>query len=117
MDFLDKPSAGPAPLPPAAEPNPALSGLDAFASLGEQELENAVKQAPEPMLSMDFLSDLPESVKVDPPPPPPASPAPAAAQGKAQSEANDKMELAKLYLEMGDKETAAALMKEAGQTV
>ncbi|WP_233170448.1 FimV family protein [Aquitalea sp. ASV15] len=116
MDFLDKPSAGPAPLPPAAEPNPALSGLDAFASLGEQELENAVKQAPEPMLSMDFLSDLPESVKVDPPPPP-ASPAPAAAQGKAQSEANDKMELAKLYLEMGDKETAAALMKEAGQTV
>ncbi|MBA4708692.1 pilus assembly protein FimV [Aquitalea aquatica] len=113
MDFLDKPSAGPAPLPPATEPNPALSGLDAFASLGEQELENAVKQAPEPMLSMDFLSDLPASVKVDPPVPPAA----ATSQAKSQSEANDKMELAKLYLEMGDKETAEALMKEAGQTV
>ena len=118
MDFLDKPPAGPAPLPPATESSPALSGLDAFASLGEQELENAVKQAPEPMLSMDFLSDLPESVKVDPPPPaPPSPPVAATAQGKAQSEANDKMELAKLYLEMGDKETAEALMKEAGQTV
>lgn len=113
MDFLDKPAAGPAPLPPASEPNPTLSGLDAFASLGEQELENAVKQAPEPMLSMDFLSDLPASVKVDPPAPSAA----ATAQAKSQSEANDKMELAKLYLEMGDKETAEALMKEAGQTV
>ncbi|WP_199731003.1 MULTISPECIES: FimV family protein [Aquitalea] len=113
MDFLDKPAAGPAPLPPATEPNPALSGLDAFASLGEQELENAVKQAPEPMLSMDFLSDLPASVKVDPP----LAPAAATTQAKSQSEANDKMELAKLYLEMGDKETAEALMKEAGQTV
>lgn len=113
MDFLDKPAAGPAPLPPATESNPALSGLDAFASLGEQELENAVKQAPEPMLNMDFLSDLPAWVKVDPPPAPAAAMTPA----KSQSEANDKMELAKLYLEMGDKETAEALMKEAGQTV
>jgi hypothetical protein len=34
-----KKPAGPAPLPPAAEHNDPLSGLDAFASLGEQELE------------------------------------------------------------------------------
>jgi Tfp pilus assembly protein FimV len=67
------------------------------------------------MLDMDFLSDLPESVKL--------SLRSASRAGHAapaptsQSEANDKMELAKLYLEMGDKETAEALMKEAGQTV
>ncbi|UGA37210.1 hypothetical protein JOS77_24380 [Chromobacterium haemolyticum] len=40
-----------------------------------------------------------------------ASPAPAA----AASPDEEKMELAKLYLEMGDKETADALMKEAGR--
>jgi Tfp pilus assembly protein FimV len=113
MDFIEKPTAGPAALPPASDENPALSGLDAFASLGEQELESVVNQAPEPMLDMDFLSELPESVKLEPPAGQPEAAAPAPS---AQSEANDKMELAKLYLEMGDKETAAALMKEAGQT-
>ncbi|WP_141111037.1 type IV pilus assembly protein FimV [Chromobacterium haemolyticum] len=40
-----------------------------------------------------------------------ASPAPVA----AASPDEEKMELAKLYLEMGDKETADALMKEAGR--
>ncbi|QOZ83823.1 pilus assembly protein FimV [Chromobacterium sp. Rain0013] len=40
-----------------------------------------------------------------------ASPAPAV----AASPDEEKMELAKLYLEMGDKETADALMKEAGR--
>ncbi|WP_159875635.1 FimV family protein [Aquitalea denitrificans] len=116
MDFIEKEPAGPAPLPPATGQNTALSGLDAFASLGEQELESVANQAAEPMLDMDFLSDLPESVKLEPPvsKPAPATPAPAPTP---QSEANDKMELAKLYLEMGDKETAEALMKEAGQTV
>ncbi|WP_145985845.1 FimV family protein [Aquitalea magnusonii] len=113
MDFIEKPTAGPAALPPASDENPALSGLDAFASLGEQELESVVNQAPEPMLDMDFLSELPESVKLEPPAGQPEAAAPAPS---AQSEANDKMELAKLYLEMGDKETAEALMKEAGQT-
>ncbi|MCS3806527.1 Tfp pilus assembly protein FimV [Chromobacterium alkanivorans] len=44
-------------------------------------------------------------------PPAPAAPAPAA----AASPDEEKMELAKLYLEMGDKETADALMKEAGR--
>ncbi|MBV8679446.1 MAG: pilus assembly protein FimV [Aquitalea sp.] len=114
LDFLDKPAGKPAPLPPAVEQNGGMSGLDAFASLGEQELEDAVKQAPEPMLDMDFLSDLPSSEPAEPPKPAPAS---AAATPKSQSEANEKMELAKLYLEMGDKETAEALMKEAGQVV
>ena len=113
-EFLEKPPAGPAPLPPAAEHNDTLSGLDAFASLGEQELENAVKQAPEPMLDMDFLADLPETPVTEAPV---SKPTPPASTPSAQSEANDKMELAKLYLEMGDKETAEALMKEAGQTV
>ncbi|WP_239689496.1 pilus assembly protein FimV [Aquitalea pelogenes] len=113
-EFLQKPPAGPAPLPPAAEHNDPLSGLDAFASLGEQELENAVKQAPEPMLDMDFLSELPASSA---PEAPVSKPVPQAAAPTPQSEANDKIELAKLYLEMGDKETAEALMKEAGQTV
>jgi pilus assembly protein FimV len=120
MDFIEKEAAGPAPLPPATGQNPALSGLDAFASLGEQELESVANQAAEPMLDMDFLSDLPESVKLEPPvsKPVPATPTPAQSQASTpQSEANDKMELAKLYLEMGDKETAEALMKEAGQTV
>ena len=113
-EFLQKPPAGPAPLPPAAEHDDPLSGLDAFASLGEQELENAVKQAPEPMLDMDFLADLPESPA---PAAPVSKPAASVSASTATSEANDKMELAKLYLEMGDKETAEALMKEAGQTV
>ncbi|NWK79122.1 FimV family protein [Aquitalea sp. LB_tupeE] len=116
-EFLQKPAAGPAPLPPAAEHNDPLSGLDAFASLGEQELENAVKQAPEPMLDMDFLADLPASPAPETPEAPVSKPTPPAAAPTSQSEANDKMELAKLYLEMGDKETAEALMKEAGQTV
>jgi hypothetical protein len=40
MDFIEKEPAGPAPLPPANEQSNALSGLDAFASLGEQELES-----------------------------------------------------------------------------
>lgn len=113
MDFIEKAPAGPAPLPPATAPASTLSGLDAFASLGEQELESVVNQAPEPMMDMDFLSDLPAQAK---PETPAAKPAPVAATPTAQSEANDKMELAKLYLEMGDKETAEALMKEAGQT-
>ena len=117
MDFIEKTPAGPAPLPPATGQGSALSGLDAFASLGEQELENVVNQAPEPMLDMDFLSDLPEQARAESPASKPAQAAPAPAAPTAQSEANDKMELAKLYLEMGDKETAEALMKEAGQTV
>ncbi|WP_293764584.1 hypothetical protein [uncultured Aquitalea sp.] len=115
MSFLEQGVKGPAPLPPVEKEG--LSGLDAFASLGEAELESAVKaQTPEPMLSMDFLLDADEksplpSVKV-PAPAEPLSPA-----AKPRSEAEDKLELAKLYMEMGDKETAEALMKEAGHAV
>jgi|GEM_PF-6072471 len=108
MDFMQAKPAGPAALPPAADSNHGLTGLDAFASLDEQALQDAAKLAPEPMLDMDSLADLPSLTAPD------KAPAKSSAS-KEQDEARDKMELAKLYLEMGDKETAEALMKEAGQ--
>lgn len=49
------------------------------------------------------------------PAPAPVAAAPAPAPAAAASPDEEKMELAKLYLEMGDKETADALMKEAGR--
>jgi hypothetical protein len=98
---------------PAAEHNDPLSGLDAFASLGSRSWKCG-EAGTGTHAGHGFPGRSARSPATETPVSKPTAPA---AAPTPQSEANDKMELAKLYLEMGDKETAEALMKEAGQTV
>ncbi|AAQ60433.1 probable transmembrane protein [Chromobacterium violaceum ATCC 12472] len=96
----------------AAAPDHPLFEREAGAEPPSASLTAA---APEPRPAVSAPPPGPAAAPA-PPSVPPADPAPAAPPAAASAvveEDAEKMELAKLYMEMGDKETAELLMREA----